>query len=363
MDRERIAVVRVLPGVGDLLCAVPALQAIRAARPTARITLVGHPTAGWFVDLYPRLLDDLLSVQGMVGFSEIEPEPTSALQFFGNAQLRRFDLALQLHGSGEVSNVLTTMLAARQQVTAHLPGRWVPPGISIPYPEGANEIARMLAVVAAAGCPPGSWALQLPVSADDRRTAQRLLGGPDTAPTTYACVHVGGSNGQNGWTTAGFATVADDLTLRGYTVVLTGGRNDHDRVQATMRAMAAPGLNLAGRTSLTVLGAVYSSASLVVTDDTGASHVAAAVRTPSVVITGSSEPERWAPLDGGRHVLVTGARPPAWPDLDAVLVAVDQQLQHWPLSWSPTAPVAPPTRGIAPAPAPPSDALGDGHDH
>src|SRR6266545_6310400 len=45
--RPRIAVLRALPGIGDLLCVVPALRAIRAAHAAARVTLVGLPSAAW----------------------------------------------------------------------------------------------------------------------------------------------------------------------------------------------------------------------------------------------------------------------------------------------------------------------------
>jgi ADP-heptose:LPS heptosyltransferase len=129
----RIAVLRALPGLGDLLCAVPALRAIRTAHPEAQVTLVGLPSATWFAQRYPGLVDDLLPVEGVAGLPEVTPEPSRALDFFRRAQGRHFDLAFQLHGSG-TTNPLTTMLGARQQVTAHRPGEWVAPGTSITYP-------------------------------------------------------------------------------------------------------------------------------------------------------------------------------------------------------------------------------------
>jgi ADP-heptose:LPS heptosyltransferase len=65
--------------------------------------------------------------------------------------------------------------------------------------------------------------------------------------------------------------------------------------------MTAPALHLAGATSLGGLAAVVGRARLVVCNDTGISHVAAAMRTPSTVIASGSDTRRWAPLDHERH--------------------------------------------------------------
>ena len=63
-------------------------------------------------------------------------------------------------------------------------------------------------------------------------------------------------------------------------------------------------LDLAGRTDLGSLAALVARLNLLVTNDTGASHVAAATGTPSVILFGPNRPEVWAPLDRQRHRVV-----------------------------------------------------------
>jgi ADP-heptose:LPS heptosyltransferase len=65
--------------------------------------------------------------------------------------------------------------------------------------------------------------------------------------------------------------------------------------------MRAPAVDLAGKTSLGGLAALVARARLVLANDTGISHIAAALQAPSVIVASGSDPRRWAPLDRRRH--------------------------------------------------------------
>jgi ADP-heptose:LPS heptosyltransferase len=121
-------------------------------------------------------------------------------------------------------------------------------------------------------------------------------------------VHPGASIAARRWSPRGFATVLDRLVASGSTVVLTGSGRERAITELVRSMTASPDAvaDLAGRTSLDALAAIVRRADLVVTNDTGVSHVAAAMSTPSVVVFTDTDPVRWAPLDATLHHAIGG---------------------------------------------------------
>ena len=95
--------------------------------------------------------------------------------------------------------------------------------------------------------------------------------------------------------------MASGLSARGYTIVLTGTASEADLTRSVARGISARVVDLAGRTNLGTLGALLAGARLLVCNDTGVSHLAAALRVPSVVLSTGDNPRRWAPRDADRH--------------------------------------------------------------
>jgi ADP-heptose:LPS heptosyltransferase len=120
----------------------------------------------------------------------------------------------------------------------------------------------------------------------------------------FACVHAGAQLPSRRWLPERFAAVADALAQRGLRIVLTGSAPEAALTRSVRSHMTQPALDLAGRTSVFELGALVERAELVVCNDTGLSHIAAALGTPSVVISSGADAERWAPLDSRRHRVI-----------------------------------------------------------
>jgi ADP-heptose:LPS heptosyltransferase len=300
---ERIAVLRALPGLGDFLCAVPALRALRAAHPDAEVTLIGLPATANVVERFARYVDRLVPFPGFPGLPEVPFDPVRTVAFLGEAQRQPFDLAIQMHGSGTASNPFIALLGARRTAGLFLPGLPAPdPELFAPYRADAPEPLRHLALMQFLGFPTDDGRPEFTLSPDDETAWQELAERHGLVAGEYACVHAGAAEERRRWPAERFAAVADALAARGLRIVLTGSGAETGVTAAVAAAMRADAVDLAGATALGPLAALLAHATVTVTNDTGTSHLAAALGAPSVVIFTASDPRRWAPLDRARHV-------------------------------------------------------------
>jgi ADP-heptose:LPS heptosyltransferase len=301
--------------LGDLLCAIPALRALRMARPQARITLIGLP---WARDLIRRTgyIDDFIEFPGFPGLPERSPDLPSLGAFIAAARARQFDLLIQMHGSGTITNPLVGMLGARRTAGFYLPGEHCPDDETyLPWPEHLPEIRRLLALMRHLNIPACGEMLELPILPEERMQFLQLRATLPIGPKGYVCVHPGARMASRRWPVERFAQVADQLAAAGLTIVLTGTHAEAPLLQAIREQMQVPAIDLAGRTSLGALAALVMEAELVICNDTGMSHVAAAVGTRSVVICSGADPLRWRPLDDINHRFLwhpVACRPCAW---------------------------------------------------
>lgn len=103
------------------------------------------------------------------------------------------------------------------------------------------------------------------------------------------------------WRAERFAAVARALAADGVSVAVIGAPDDRDAVHRVVQE--APVLDFGGRTGVGILGAVLEAADVVITNDTGPMHLAAAVGTQTVAIFGSTNPDWTAPF-GADHRIV-----------------------------------------------------------
>ena len=305
----RICVLRALQ-LGDLMTSVPALRSIRAGFPDAEITLLGLPWAESWVQRYRHLVDRFEALPGVPGLPEQDVQPELIPGFLRRMQRLTFDLAVQLHGSGEIVNPIVAMLGARRTAGFFTPGGYVPDAETfVPYPDRLPEVRRLLRLTEHLGLPDAGDALEFPLTTRDRAEARGILAQYGLRRGRYVVVHPGARATERRWSPTNFAEAVQRLGASGLGVVVTGSESEAP-LTAEVAAAIPTAVDLAGRTSLGGLAAILAGSTLLIANDTGVSHLADALAVPSVVVFSASDPHRWAPLDRRLHRTVwlhTGA--------------------------------------------------------
>ena len=295
--------------LGDMLCAVPALRALRATLPDAHIAWVGLPSMAWFADRFPRYIDEFIAFPGAPGFPEQSESGEALPPFLAAMRRRRFDLAIQLHGSGGDGNALVAQFGASTMAGFHRPeaGDAWHDGIFVDWDAEVAEPRRYLALMKALGAThdvANDASFELPVLAHERAEWSRLRDAEGLRGADIVCLHAGARWPSRRWPLERFVETGLALAGRGARIVLTGSAEERDLVadlDDTLRRRGVIATNVAGRTSLGALACLLRDARLLICNDTGISHVAAAVGARSVVVASGSDVARWAPLDTGRH--------------------------------------------------------------
>ncbi len=286
---------------------MPALRALRAAFPAAQITFIGLPWARTFVERFHHLVDGFVSFPGYPGLPEQEPNMEQFPPFLQQVQQARFDLAIQMHGSGVITNHLMSFWGAGRYAGFYERGQYCPDEDTfLEYPENEPERWRHLRLMEHLGIPLQGDSLEFPLRAQDWRELEELRS-EFRIENDYVCIHPGARKPERRWPAQSFAVVGDGLAALGYQIVLTGSQVEQPLAAAVAGHMSSPAVNLAGRTTLGGLAALLSASRLLVSNDTGVSHVAAAVRAPSIVLFSVPDQDRWAPADRQLHWVIPDA--------------------------------------------------------
>ncbi len=294
--------------LGDMLCAVPALRALRAGLPHAWISLLGLPWAKSFAMRFDRYIDEFMEFPGYPGLPEQACEADTLNSFLEKMRQRKYDLAIQMHGSGTISNDLIASFGARSSAGFYPSGRNCPDKeLYLPYPEALPEVERNLSLIRHLGFHDLGEQLEFPRMEDDGDDLSFAKELKALRPGTYACVHPGASIREKRWPVENFAVVARSIRETGLKIVVTGNRRESglaSEIAAVMNdgCIDAASLDL----SLGSLALLIRDARLLVCNDTGISHLASALAVPSVIVFTTTDPHRWAPLERVRHRALGG---------------------------------------------------------
>lgn len=295
-DRLRSILVRGPNWLGDAVLTLPTLANLRRSFPAARISLLVRP---WVSDLFQAspFIDDLLVI----------PSRNQFAWAVTTLRRRRFELAILLPNSFRAA--LISALAGITHRIGYVTGGRGPlltVGVCTPGKRLLHGVDTYLGLLRAFRW--DAWeqptGLTFPPAGDAE--AEGLLAAAGLRPgASFIGINPGGAYGSaKRWPAERFAEAADLLSDRvGTIALLFGSPKEAPVTRAIRERMRRAAVDLGGRTSLSTLASLLRRCRLLLTNDTGAMHLAATLNVPCVAIFGPTDPRLTGPLGSGHRNL------------------------------------------------------------
>lgn len=302
-DVKKILIVRQHNQLGDMLCAVPLLRAIRQRFRNAKVTLITSPVNYEVVKDNP-FVDEVLNFDKVKFFIS----PSRIFEFVRKLK-SGFDIAIVpvTVSISTTSNLLAYFSNARVRIgPASLDGKENPTAFLFNYQvdldwrseEKKHQTERNLDIVRPFGIDTDDLSYVIPYFDEDREFAEEILsiGGNFRFVIGY---HPGAGKVKNRWSADNFAELALKLAnkFNAFTLI-TAGPMDDEPVERMKKQIDGKIEYLILRNErISRIVAVIDKIDLFITNDTGIMHVAGATSTPVISLFGSTNPYQWSPLN------------------------------------------------------------------
>ncbi len=289
--------------LGDIVLALPALTALRRSFPDAKISWLIRPEFAPLIENHPHLDRVILFDRKFLGkawynFRAMQ----SLLSFIRNLRHSSFDAVIDLQGLFRTA-ALAQLTGSGKRFGMANAREFAHIFYSHTTPQDSSCIHLVdyyMKIVQNAGVSADNTDVQFvfPDDATAVETVKNLLKSKNIDYENYAVFIPGSAHRHKCWPCEYFSDLAKQISSRfELPVVITGLASERDIAEKLKAMTQVPMANLAGLTNLTELLAVLKTAKLVVSNDTGPGHIAAALGRPMVMIFGQSNPVRVHPYN------------------------------------------------------------------
>ncbi len=291
--------------LGDIVCTMPTLVALRRGFPDAHIA--------WLVDHRFReilegheCLDEVIPIRRHSA-RKLLPLIAEVRRVKKLLRARQFDMALDVQGLLK-SSLLCYLSGAPRRLgfdddRRELCRAWI--NERCPADRDRHAVDRYLLMAEYLGCPTEPVEFRLPIAEASRRWVEEFIEGSAIASDRpLVAFNVGATSPHKQWPPEHFARLAQLVYNKlEATVLLIGDSADQTAAESVKQQTTVPVVDAVGRTTLPQLPALIARCDVIVTGDTGPMHIAVAVGTPVVALIGPTLPHRTGPWGDNNIVL------------------------------------------------------------
>jgi ADP-heptose:LPS heptosyltransferase len=305
--------------IGDVLLTLPAVAAVRRELPGACLAYAAAPESAAVAEHCPHVDDTVRVPFPRVGGGESAAIPwRETVRSVAPTLAEAFDAALVLRPDDPWSGELVAAASIRIRLGFEMPRTRPYLTDALPVPrrqhvssDGFDLADALLARLGVDARTTRSLDPCFVPSRDDEEEASEVLSDAG-ADGPLIVLHPGSGWRLKNWPVSRWRQVTAELTRRSRTRPVIAGTVAEETLAREVGA-GVPAINLAGRLSLGALAAVHRRARLVVTTDSGALHLAAAMRAPVVALFGPGDPVAFAPFAAPSRLRVVRAGLPCSP--------------------------------------------------
>jgi heptosyltransferase I len=300
--------------IGDVTHTLPALNAIKRHFPKANITWLVEEVSAEILKNH-EALDRVLICRRKQWISDLL-QPFSIVKILKEIRnfikaLRDTEYDLVIDFQGLLKSGIWVFFAKGKRKVGFGPGMDHSEHSYIFLNERVSAVSmehhavkRELMLLSAIGIPCDRIEFGFPIDTLDRQKIKKLLQSSMISETDrIVAVNPMARWDTKLWQGHKFAQVADRICEKGFKVCFTGAKDDFDEIEKILTFMTHAAVNLAGKTSLKTLAALYEKAELLLTTDTGPMHIAAAINTPVVALFGPTAFWRTGPFGVGHRII------------------------------------------------------------
>lgn len=302
---QRILIIKP-SSIGDIIHTLPFLKAIKGLYPEAEFY--------WLVNQgFEKILEGNPYLNGIITFDRAawRDDPIKGISsFIAMVKLIRsmeFNIVFDLQGLFR-SGIISLLTGSRERIglkySRELSSIFYTKRLGFSKNDN-HAVIRNLSLVKDLGGAIGEIEFPIVVTEKDKERVRSLLSFKEGE--TYIAFNPFGGWPSKRWGFDRYIRLGDLLHKEGYKVVILGGPEDMEDARITASKMEREPIVTAGKTDLKELVALLKCVNLLVTNDTGPMHIAAAVGTPTVAIFGPTDPDRTGPYGDGHTVITAGA--------------------------------------------------------
>ncbi len=316
--------------LGDVVLGLPALRAIRNRFPDAKITVMSGTSTAAVIKL-ADVADDQIAVDRVKlrDGSKVR-SVVQMLSLVGEVRRRRFDLAVDFHSLSE-TNLLGFLAGIPNRLYADRAGRSINRlanfSVKPPKEDRSKHAAhRYMDVVRPLGIENVDPVLDLEPAAGDIAEVQKILIDHGIDGSNLVGMFLGAGHPSRRWPLEKFAELATRLdAMQGTRVLVFLGPEEIDLVPAVKREFP-PSVVVLDELKLLPLFAALTFVRVLVSNDTGPTHLAAATKGVIVLITDKTAPTEFLPLT--KRLTVVNNGPIGEIGVDEVYDAVTSALEN-----------------------------------